>query len=113
MPNLLRKNMRARNRYLVFKARSGKKHGRNSVQKEVQRTHSRLYGEAGSSRHNLWFILWDEKQQKGVVKADHHFVDEVRAALSMVSEIDSNPAYLETILVSGTLKKAKTAHGLS
>jgi RNase P/RNase MRP subunit POP5 len=67
----------------------------------------KLYGEIGASQANLRIMEWNEKEGFFMVRCSHRAIDMVRAAASTVREVDSHPAVLYSIGVSGTIKALK------
>ena len=68
-----------------------------------------LLGENGAADARIWVIknLFDDKQQRGVVKCQHDFVEYTRASLMMVQIIGETKAVVRVLGVTGTIKSAK------
>ncbi len=66
-------------------------------------------GEMGSAKASLWIVkdFWDPKQQKGVIKCSHRFVEKVRLVMSLISRIGDQRVIINILGVSGTLNSAK------
>lgn len=66
-------------------------------------------GELGSAKASIWIVkdLWDQKQQKGVIKCSHRFVEKIRLVLSLISRIGDQRVIVSVLGVSGTLNSAK------
>ncbi|MBI4177531.1 MAG: hypothetical protein HY516_04140 [Candidatus Aenigmarchaeota archaeon] len=66
-------------------------------------------GELGSAKASIWIVkdLWDQKQQKGVIKCSHRFVEKIRLVLSLLSRIGDQRVIVSVLGISGTLNSAK------
>src|SRR3989338_7891620 len=66
-------------------------------------------GELGSAKASIWIVkdLWDQKQQKGVVKCSHRFVEKIRLILSLIGRIGDQRVIVNVLGISGTLNSAK------
>ncbi|MBI3413632.1 MAG: hypothetical protein HY051_06185 [Candidatus Aenigmarchaeota archaeon] len=66
-------------------------------------------GELGSAKASIWIVkdLWDQKQQKGVIKCSHRFVEKIRLILSLINRIGDQRVIVNVVGISGTLNSAK------
>ena len=66
-------------------------------------------GEMGTSRTNIWFVkdMWEEKNQRGLIRCNHKQVEYVRVALALIDRIGDVQVIPFTLGVSGTMKAAK------
>ena len=66
-------------------------------------------GELGSAKASIWIVkdLWDQKQQKGVIKCSHRFVEKIRLVLSLIGRIGDQRVIVSVLGISGTLNSAK------
>src|SRR3989338_1591105 len=66
-------------------------------------------GELGSAKAAIWIVkdLWDQKQQKGVIKCSHTFVEKIRLVLSLISRVGDQRVIISVLGVSGTLNSAR------
>jgi ribonuclease P/MRP protein subunit POP5 len=107
MPTTLKPTLRDRNRYLVIEVASEGHPDRKSVVDAVWASLLKLYGEVGASRTSLWVMDWDDKSNRGVLKANHKSVETIRSAATMIREINGKRATVSTIVTCGTLKGAR------
>ena len=65
-----------------------------------------LIGELGTGKANLHFVknLWDPKNQTGVIRCSHLFVDQIKLGLSLIHHIGDEQVIFQTLRVSGTIK---------
>lgn len=66
-------------------------------------------GELGAAKASIWIVkdLWDQKQQKGVIKCSHRFVERIRLILSLIGRIGDQRVIVNVLGISGTLNSAK------
>jgi ribonuclease P/MRP protein subunit POP5 len=106
-PNPLPSTKRERNRYLVYEVLSGSPVSGEDIGKTIWRTALQFLGELGVSRTSLRVVEFDEKKQKGIVKVNHRSIEEARAVLALVKDVDKKEVTLHVLGVSGILKKAR------
>jgi len=53
---------------------------------------------------------WNSEKQIGILKVNHRSVDDVRASLAVVKEINNLPVIFHVIGISGTLKSARSKY---
>ncbi|HEX55111.1 MAG: ribonuclease P protein component 2 [Candidatus Altiarchaeales archaeon] len=99
--------LRERNRYLVFEIISDYKFNRDEIVKSFWNSIMKFLGEHGVSKTSFWVLEWNGEKQRGILKVNHKSVDDVRAALTLIREINGRRVIFHTRGVSGTLKKAR------
>ena len=107
--NPLPSTLRERHRYLVFEILSQKDFDLSVVVNAVWNAVLQLIGELGTSRSSLWIAnnLYDKKKRRGVIRCNHTSVEEVRAAISSIRQIQNEPVIIRILGVTGTIKSAK------
>ena len=108
-PKLLPPSMRAHKRYVVFEIIPEKPVEYGDFMAAFWSSLLNLLGENGAADARIWVIknLFDDKQQRGVVKCQHDFVEYTRASLMMVQIIGETKAIVRVLGVTGTIKSAK------
>lgn len=91
--------LRERKRYLVFEIVSGSE---KYVDTKIISAYKTLFGEVGLSEAGLQFI---EVGKKGIIRVNHNKTEQLKAALVYVKK-----PQLQSIGISGILKKAKTKY---
>lgn len=107
MPKQIQPTLRERNRYIAFEIISDSRLGRGDVVKAAWNAVLRFLGELGASRTSLWVMDWDEEKKKGILKVNHKSLEEVRAALALIKEINNQRVIFHILGVSGTVKKTR------
>jgi ribonuclease P/MRP protein subunit POP5 len=97
--------LREKKRYLVFEVESEKKTNQKGCTDAISASMSKFLGELGMARAGIKFLP-DWKNSKGIMRISHKEVDNVKAALSLVTDIGGR-AKVSTVFVSGVLDKAR------
>ena len=93
--------LKERNRYLVYEIKNSKKYTINEIKNEMKKAILQFLGELECAKANI-LILDDFKKNRGIIKVNNKCVDKVKVALMLIRSF-----IVETVYVSGTLKKAK------
>ncbi len=106
-PKYLPPTLREKHRYIAFQLISERSFRKEEVRKAVWEASLSALGVLGSARAKPWFIKFDEKSQTGIVRVDRKHVEELRFALTLMTEINGSRAIFRTLGVSGTIKRLK------
>ena len=93
--------LKEKNRYLVYEIRNSKKYTTNEIKNEMKKAILQFLGELECAKANI-LILDDFKKNRGIIKVNNKYVDKVKVALMLIRSF-----IVETVYVSGTLKKAR------
>jgi len=104
-PKYLPPTLRDKNRYIAFQLVGERPFKRDEVKKTIWEASLSTLGILGSAKAKPWFIKFDEKSQTGIVRVDRKHVEELRFALTLVTEIKGSKAIFRTLGVSGTIKR--------
>lgn len=99
-------SLREKNRYVVYQVSSEEALGCEDVQRAIYDTSIRFMGELQIAASGL-LMMPEWKHQRGVIKVNHQYVDEVKASFLFIQEIKGRKVAVESVGVSGVLKKAK------
>ncbi|MBI4447570.1 ribonuclease P protein component 2 [Candidatus Woesearchaeota archaeon] len=97
--------LREKKRYVAFEIATDVEMQEKMIKKAVNEAVIRFVGELGMAKAGLRFI--EVKKNKALVMVNHKELDNVKAALTLIKEIDNHNALIKTLGVSGILKKAK------
>jgi len=100
--------MKLRSRYLALKVDAPWHFSSREIMEAIWSALIRLFGEYGASRTGLRLIDYDEMNQIAIVHVAHKEVETVRAAVASITQIESKPAAVHIIRVSGTIKALRT-----
>ncbi|MBI2145870.1 hypothetical protein HYU22_00845 [Candidatus Woesearchaeota archaeon] len=103
-------SLRQNKRYVVFEVQSPETFSVQDLQQEVQRALHSFWGELGVSRASPVFIKerFNPATKRFIIKVNHKYVEELKAALTLSKTIKKAPILLRSIITSGTLKKASS-----
>ena len=102
-------SLREKKRYLTFEIISKSKiKDFSGVSKAVWASLLSFMGEHGTAKAGAWVLSdkYNPATQRGIVKVNHKHVDQLKASLALIKDIDGNEAIVRSIIVSGMLNKA-------
>ncbi len=108
-PRLLPPSLRPTKRYIVYEVISDGPIVYTELVSALWNSSLEFLGEMGTAEAGIWFVhkTYDEKTQRGIVKCRHDAVENVRAALSLISVISEAKCIVKILGVTGTIKSAK------
>lgn len=108
-PEILPASEREKERYVVFEVLSDNQVDFDQIVETIWHTVLHFYGEETTSRINFWIMkdLWDQEDQKGVIKCNYRYSDHVKLALSLLTRVGDIGVIFNTLGESGTLKTVK------
>lgn len=111
-PKILPPSLRPHKRYIVFEVISERKVAYPDVVSAVWSSLLNFLGDLKASEARIWTIknLYNEEQQKGVIRCAHDHVEHVRAALSLIQVAGESPAVVRVTGVTGTIKAARAKY---
>ena len=95
---------REKRRYLALQVSSELAVEDFSVFNAVKDSVLRLFGEYGASKAKLKQIKFFPEKNQVVIRCSHFMLEQVRAAVTTIIEINKTPAAVHVLAVSGTLK---------
>ena len=107
--NPLPPSLRKRKRYVVFDIISENPKKLHDVRIAIWTSMLNFLGENETSKANLWLIssLFNYELQKAAIKVNHDMVGKVRAALTLIKEINGDRTTLTVVGVAGTMEGVK------
>jgi ribonuclease P/MRP protein subunit POP5 len=103
-------SLREKKRYLVFEIISENKLDNPSIiSKEITEKCSRFLGEMGMAKAGILILndKYNKEKQKGIIKVNNKMLNELKAALCLIKEINNTQVIVKSAGVSGILKKAQ------
>ncbi|MEM3640325.1 MAG: Rpp14/Pop5 family protein [Candidatus Bathyarchaeia archaeon] len=95
---------KVKRRYLALKINSDETFVSKELMDVIWDAFLKLYGEYGASRSGMKLIHYDDKQKLAVLRVAHSEVEAVIAVLASITKIQSKPAAIHVLKVSGTIK---------
>ncbi|MEA3429979.1 MAG: Rpp14/Pop5 family protein [Nanoarchaeota archaeon] len=102
-------SLKEKKRYLVFEVMSESKFDFELVSRSMKKTFNSFLGEIGMAKAGAYIMpeKWNKSKQKGVIRLNHDMLDEIRAALTLVKDFNGVEVLIQSVGVSGILKKAE------
>lgn len=95
---------REKRRYLALEVAGDKPVDERAVLDAVQASVSRLFGEYGASKTNLKLMKYIPEKRQVVIRCSHIMLEQVRAAIASIMELNGETVAVHVVGVSGTLK---------
>ena len=100
-------SLREKKRYIVYEIKSEKPLSFEEVKQELEKKMIQFLGELGYGKAGVRIMdLWEDN--KGMIRTNTKFVDEVKTALALTERIGNQRVIIKSVGVSGILKKAKS-----
>ncbi|HID17134.1 TPA: hypothetical protein EYP26_02430 [Candidatus Bathyarchaeota archaeon] len=96
-------------RYLVIKIISQGRVDGGAFRLALVKSLAKLFGEVGLAKASLKFLSFNDEEKAAVVGCDRAFLNELRAAVALMSEVNNKAICPFVAKVSGTVKGAKVA----
>lgn len=111
-PKTLPPSLRSHKRYIAFEIISEEPILYKDIMSAVWASMLSFVGEKGGSEASMWFIhnLYSKEGQKGILRCNHDFVEQLRAVLSLIHIIGETRAVVKILGVTGTIRSAKTKY---
>ncbi|MCW4033975.1 MAG: Rpp14/Pop5 family protein [Candidatus Bathyarchaeota archaeon] len=95
---------REKRRYLAVRVVGNQMLNEKTVLDIVYASVQRLFGEHGASQTNLRMMKHDPEKNQFVIRCSHKMLEQVRAAIASVTEMNGEAVAFHVVAVSGTLK---------
>ena len=103
----LQPTLREKKRYIVYKITSEEDISMYAAQKSILDQIHALLGVFQAAKAGIMPLKFDENTKKGIFRVNNTAVNLVRSSFVLIKNINNVPACVETVGVSGILKKAK------
>ena len=98
--------LRIKKRYVVYNLVSESQFSNFEIYNTIEQSFKDCFGKFGLGEAGLLNTKIYIKN-KGILKINHKYVDKLKTAMAMVTNIKENSVIINTITTSGILKKAK------
>jgi ribonuclease P/MRP protein subunit POP5 len=99
--------MRRKRRYLVVEVIGPARLGRQDFLNRILWAHMDYVGEKGFHNSSPRLISFDEEMKVGIVRTYLEGIEDLRASLTLITDIDGEPTIFRTLGVSGTIRAAE------
>ena len=96
-----------RRRYLWIHVETDDSLDAGSLNKVIDAKIHYLYGVKGAVEMNLQFIEYIPEGKTAIIRCNHNRLNEMRTVLAHISDIHGEPARIDVLRVSGTIKSLK------
>ncbi len=98
--------LRTKKRYVVYETISENDLNNKQVFNVIQDSYKECYGVFGLGEAGIMDTKIYHKN-KAILKINHKYLDKLRTAMAMITNINDNDVIVNTVSVSGMIKKAK------
>jgi ribonuclease P/MRP protein subunit POP5 len=103
--------LRTKKRYVVYEVMSDKDILMTKATESIVSSYKECFGIFGLSKAGIKDMkIYNSKLKRGILKINHKYVNDLRAALAMIKQIDNEKASIHTAGISGILKKTKSRY---
>ena len=102
--------LKEKKRYLAFEIISKSKiTAFSEVSKAIWGSTLSFAGTKGAAKMGIWVLAekYNTMKQKGLIRVEHKGMDELKASLSLINQIEQQPVIVRSIGASGILAKAE------
>lgn len=99
-------SLRQKKRYILFSIVSDKTFSVSEIRSAVEDSIQSYFGILGKSKASPIFLSERCQDNQFVLKINHQYVDEAKAAVILIKKIKNEPIIIRSIITSGSLKKA-------
>lgn len=101
-------SLKEKKRYIAFQIISKSKiKAFSSVAKGIKNASLQLNGDIGTAKMGLQVLPEKYRDGKGIVRVNAAYVDELKASLTLIQELEEHPALIRSVGISGILNKAE------
>ena len=102
--------LKEKKRYLAFEIISKSEiKAFSEVSKTIWGSTLSFAGTKGTANMGIWVFpeKYNPEKQRGIIRVGHKYMDELKASLALIKEIEQQPAIVRSIGASGILAKAE------
>lgn len=102
--------LKEKKRYLAFEIISKSKiKAFSEISKAIWASTLSFSGTKGAARMGIWVISekYNPEKQRGLIRTGHKTMDELKASLTLIKQIEEQPVIVRSIGASGILAKAE------
>ncbi len=104
-------SLKERKRYLVFEIVSKSPiSSAKAVSEAIMDVSTRFLGELGMAKAGIMVLNNKYKDNKGMIRVAHKYVDHLKTAIALVKKINNQDVIIKSKGVSGILKKAENRY---
>ncbi|MBI2669343.1 hypothetical protein HYX14_05875 [Candidatus Woesearchaeota archaeon] len=101
-------SLKQKKRYIVFSVLTDKAIAIDELRSTIEKALLQFLGQLGVAKASPLLVKEQFHADTIILKVNHTYVDEAKAALTLIKKIKNTSVLLRSIITSGTLKKAGT-----
>lgn len=94
-------SLREKKRYIAFEVQGERKLELKDAKELIERSIKDFIGDLGSAKAGVLFLK-DWKNNRGIIKVNSKYVDEIKASLALIKDVK-----VQSLYVSGTIEKVR------
>jgi len=104
--------LKERKRYILFKIYTDSEIEKEKVSRCVAKACLQFLGELNMAKSGIQFLpeTLNKTEKTGIIRTNNKYLDQVKAALTLIKDIEGKKTSFSTIKVSGSLDKLKKIH---
>jgi ribonuclease P/MRP protein subunit POP5 len=102
-------SLREKKRYIAFEVETEGTVDLDHAKKSIEQSMKGFLGDLGMARAGVLFLN-DWKYNRGIIKVNTKYVDEVKASLALVQDMMERKAIVRSVGVSGALEKIRESY---
>ena len=102
-------SLKEKKRYVAFEVISQNKVNYADTAGAIIENYKKYFGIIGLARSNL-MIMEDWKNQKGIIKVNNKYADELKSSLALIKSINNHDVIVRCIGVSGMINKVRAKY---
>ena len=103
--------LRTKKRYVVYEVIADNDMPLKKATESILASYKECFGIFGLAEAGIKDMnIYNDKMKRGILKINHKYVNNLRAALAMIKNINNEKITIHTVGVSGILKKTKSRY---
>lgn len=102
-------SLREKKRYIAYQVAAEARVSKEAAQKAIQASVKQFVGDLGSAQAGIMFLK-DWKENTGIMRVSTKSVDQVKAALALVKEVNGSQAKISSVGMSGVVDKVRKSY---
>ena len=100
-------SLREKKRYVAFEVNSQDRLNSFEVGRAIMNSAINFMGELGLAGAGMMHLPEVYKNNKGIVRVNHQYLDNARASFALIKSINNKPATIKSLSASGAINKVK------
>lgn len=100
-------SLREKKRYLAFEIISKQKVSASGASEAIWNEMLALNGKLGAAKAGIQFPKFNEKNQRGIIRVNHKWTDNLKSALALIKEIENKRVIMQSLKTSGAINKVE------